>query len=326
MGMHSNDGRRAWSSGGVACLVLAASPAFAQASDPQAAERAFQEGRRLLDARDFAAACPKFAESYRLDAATGTLLALAMCHEGQGKTATAWGEYRKAAERARAEQRPDREQAALEWAHEVEAKLCTLTVVIPSSVAATPGLSAHRDGTEIPRAEWSTPVALDPGEHTVAVRAPGKKPWNATIALGPTADRRTLTVHLVDEPGAESQETGFDFGKLTVAQKAGIGAAAAGVVVLGVGTFFGIRAVRRDDQSDPGCDGNACDPDAKQLRLDAREDGDRATVAFVAGGVLLAGGAGLFFFGQGSGSPRAHVRAVPLVGAREAGVAVGGRF
>jgi RNA polymerase sigma factor (sigma-70 family) len=46
-----------------------------------------------MASNDFATACPKFAESYRLDPAAGTLVGLALCNEGEGKSASAWAEF-----------------------------------------------------------------------------------------------------------------------------------------------------------------------------------------------------------------------------------------
>ena len=56
------------------------------------ADDEFNEGKRLMDAGDTAAACAKFAHSQELDPKLGRLLNLAFCHEQQGKTASAWSE------------------------------------------------------------------------------------------------------------------------------------------------------------------------------------------------------------------------------------------
>ena len=54
-----------------------------------------------MAAGNTAEACARFAESYRFEASSGTLINLALCHEKEGKIATAWAEYRDAARVAR---------------------------------------------------------------------------------------------------------------------------------------------------------------------------------------------------------------------------------
>src|SRR5437868_13300873 len=112
--------------------------ALAQPAGPEAAlaEVLYQKGRELMAQGKFAEACPKFAESYRLDAATGTLLNLASCHESEHKLATAWLEYSEAVNLARHDRREDRIRSAQEHLSSIEPKLSRLTVVVPPSVEA----------------------------------------------------------------------------------------------------------------------------------------------------------------------------------------------
>src|SRR5262245_753369 len=87
---------------GVAVL-LRAEAARAQAPDPSAralAVQLFDQAESLSAERRFAEACPKYAESYRLDPQLGALIHLADCLEQNGQLASAWGSFRDAAELA----------------------------------------------------------------------------------------------------------------------------------------------------------------------------------------------------------------------------------
>src|SRR6187549_3176502 len=113
---------------------------LAHAGDAATAEALFREGRTLMDAGNYAAACPKLEESYAQDPATGTLLALGMCQERAGRTASAWATYSEAASRAKRDGRADRERAAREHMAALEPKLSHLTIDVEPSAAALTGL------------------------------------------------------------------------------------------------------------------------------------------------------------------------------------------
>src|ERR1051325_3142120 len=95
------------------CATLAG-VAHADPRDAAAAEALFDEGKALYAKGDYQAACPKLAESYRLDPGTGALFALALCHERAGKPASAWVEFMEAAGRANTEHNAERETSARE--------------------------------------------------------------------------------------------------------------------------------------------------------------------------------------------------------------------
>ena len=66
-----------------------------------------------------------------------------------------------------------------------------------------------------------------------------------------------------------------------------------GLVALGVGGFFGVQAYQKNQDSLAQCrkgDPNSCSAEGTALRDDARSAGTRATIAMIAGGVLLGTG------------------------------------
>jgi hypothetical protein len=312
-----------------ACVGLSwTSPGAAQSADSAASETLFRDGKRLLDQKDFAHACPKLAESFKLEPATGTLLALAMCHEGEGKIATAWAEYADAAARARREGRPDREQAAREWAAALEAKLSTLTVSVPDAVAKTPGLEVKRDGMALGTAAWGTPVPVDPGDHAIEVTAVGKKPWAKTISIRTAGSREKLSVPALESASVEVAAPPESAGHaLSALQQTGLVVGGLGVIALGIGTYFGIDAIKKNNLSNSqGCSGDVCEGPGYQTRLEARTSGTVSTLAFVGGGAFVIGGAIMYFAGGGSAPKRGAIRAVPSAGESEVGLLVRGSF
>src|SRR5262245_31083842 len=123
---------------GAAILVAAALEtiavrASAQQRDPAAAQALFDEARTLMKSKRFDEACPKLAESQRLDPGIGTQFRLADCYEQQGKLASAWAGFLDVASQAAASGQADREKAARTRAAHLEARLPKLTIVVPAA-------------------------------------------------------------------------------------------------------------------------------------------------------------------------------------------------
>jgi hypothetical protein len=176
-------------------------PAAAQDSNAAIAESLFRDGKRLSAEHKFAEACPKFAESYKLDPGLGTLLNLATCHEAEGKPASAWAEFSEASSRARRDGDNDRAQLAEEHVRALEPKLAHISIALAGSAPA--GLVIKFDGRELSSAALGVQFPVDPGQHQVEASAPGKQNYSQTIEAPGPAGSATVTVpQLQDAPGA----------------------------------------------------------------------------------------------------------------------------
>ena len=187
----------------LALFLLSPRSLFAQTSSTAAAEALFQEGRALFEQGKFAEACPRLAESQRLDPATGTLLALALCQEGLGKLASAWAAFTDVEGRSLREGRDDRVKIAREHAAALKPRLSSLAVDVAAETAALPGLEVEVDGVTVGKGSFSVAVPVDGGEHRVQANAPGKTPFQATVSVKLESDAVRVSIPvLADAPAA----------------------------------------------------------------------------------------------------------------------------
>ncbi len=282
--------------------LFAAAPA--RAANNGAAEELFRQGQALMQAGKYEQACPKLAESQRLDPGTGTLLNLAACHEKEGKLASAWAEYNDAAALAQRDGRDDRVQYCKDHLAAIEPKLARLTINVAAG-AEVPGFEVKLDDAVVGGPSLGVALPVDPGPHQISASAPGKRPWQAslTIRVGPSQEAVTIQ-QLADADGAsEPVNAGApppppraEAGSSGSTQRVvAYGLGGLGIVAAGVGTAFGLTAISKNNESnDKGCFGNECTAPAASLRKDARSAGTISTVAFALGGVALAGGVALF--------------------------------
>ncbi len=168
------------------------------------AEALYQKGRELMAAKDYAAACPKFAESQRLEPATGTLLNLAACHEAEGQLASAWLEFTTAEQAARRDGRADRVLFAQE-------RLAALATRVPSirfrvSNTQSSDLELRLDGVVIAVTARDVEMPLDPGLHEIQASAPGRRPWSTKLQVV-EAQKVTLEVPELALFGTEPNPT-----------------------------------------------------------------------------------------------------------------------
>jgi hypothetical protein len=155
-----------------------------------------------MEAGRFSEACPKLAESQRLDPGGGTILNLAVCYEKDGKLASAWAAYNEALSAAIKDGRKEREQLARERVGALAPKVPRLVVSVPATSEVS-GLEVLLDGQPLRRAAWGVDSAVDAGTHRVEARAPGRAGWSAIVAV-----ESSQSVHRIDVPLLEEERAG----------------------------------------------------------------------------------------------------------------------
>ena len=273
---------------------------FADESVEVRAEALFEEGRRLMAAGQYAAACAKFAASDRLDRGAGTLLNLALCYEKNGQNASAWVTYKDALAEAKKRDHHEFEAQARARIAAIEPTLARLAINVPPA-SEVPGLVVERDGVKLERDEWSTPIPTDPGVHEVSAKAPDHAPWsvNARVAIGQSVIAVTvprLEYAPAPKPRAAGPDAGTDPAAGNTQRTLGIVAGGVGIVGIGLGAVFGLMAKGTYDDTRAHCTAdNRCDAAGLDAGDKARTQATISTVAFVVGGAALAGGAVLYF-------------------------------
>ncbi len=326
-----------------AAALSAPASAIAQpaASDAALADALFQDGKALMNAGQYAQACPKLAESQRLAPASNTLLTLALCHQNQGRTASAWGEFTEAASIAQKERRDDRVKVAREHLKQLEPILSRLTITVAPTSASLQGLEVTRDGVFVGSAVWGTAVPLDPGEHVVEAWAPGKKRWTMTVQLAPNGGRQTVPVPplvsgtgtapaaapvgaLPDQPPASEPASS----PMSSRKIAGFVVGGIGVAALAVGGVFGVRAITQSSEAKKLCPQTSCDnPKAVETNDSAKVSAIVSDIGLGAG--IVGVGVGVFLLVTAPSSPApkpSGITAAPWVGPGGAGVTVRSAF
>jgi hypothetical protein len=333
-----------------AAIMLATVAGSASAGGNEAAAEAlFVEAKKLVAKGRFAEACPKFAESNRLDRGAGTLIHLADCYEKNKQTATAWATYKEAASAAQALGRSDWQKKAEKRATALEPKLAHLTIKVQFPVDK---LEVTKDGAAMSSASWDVPLPVDVGTHAIEASAPGFKPYKTSARVAKDSENIEVAVPKLEEepkpepaaaapavtptpatqPAADATgattnpppaaDTGSGSGLKTV----GWIAVGAGVVGIGVGAVTGLMAVGKNNDSKALCpDEGACrSRDGVDANESAQSLGTVSTIGFIGGGVLVAGG--VLFILTAPKDRTTGMRVVPHAGPGGGGLLFSGAF
>ncbi len=304
----------------VGLLAMSATAALAAPSkaDTAAAQRLFDEGLSLMEAKRYAEACPRLLQSQKLDPGMGTKFRLAECYEAAGLTGSAWRLFTEVAAEARAAGRADRAGQAASKAEALKSKVPFVTLQLAPSVASAKGLSLSIDGEPLPGADVRAPIPVDPGARKLALTADGKGTFEKSFrALEGGTEQ--IAVRELPDAGLGSQRI------------VAIVVGAFGLASVGTGIGVGLLAKSTWDDALVGCSGGVttkCTDEAIDQGRHAELYSHLSTAAFVVGGVAIAVAPILFFTAPSGGRAVVSTAAVvPLFGDGFVGLAVrGGLF
>ena len=335
------------------CTLCEPSTVCAQTADAAAAESLFDEGIKLMEAGSFVQACPKLVESQRLDPAVGTLLYLGECYEKNGQTASAWATFRTAADAAHAQGQSDREKIAHQRADRLQGQLSRLTISVPVD-ALQDGLVVRRDGVEVGRASLGVGVPVDPGKHVIEATAAGKRAWRHEVDVAsqdvvvaiPVLQVQVTPASSVEQrqqepessdgahplsPAGVTRPPQADRGGGETQRTLAWIAGGVGLVGIGTGVFFGLRARSKEIDADSHCrpdDPSQCDSQGVKLLDEGRDAATISNVGFGVGGALLVTGA-ILYLTASPDEPTATASAWslgPIVGQDGGGMTMRGSF
>lgn len=178
------------------------------------------------------------------------------------------------------------------------------------------------DGLSLTERLAGAPVAVEPGEHTFTFEAAGQptlqkklvireseKDRRERVTLGTTDTMTPANSPLATPSGAPPASTpppetssGLGTQKILAIMAGGVG-----VVGIGLGSAFGLITISKKNDAQSACPNLCSSQDGVNKWSDAKDAATLSTVAFIVGGVALAGGAALWFTAPSSGGSSAQV-------------------
>jgi hypothetical protein len=312
--------------------LLMAGFAFAQERDPALATELFNQARDSVKSGDHATACPKFAESQRLDPKVGTLLNLASCLDKIDDLAGALHALQQAVNLC--ESTKDRRlKHARKELEKLEPRVPRLTLELASG--APEGILIKRNAVELTTAILNSPLPVNPGKHVIEVTAPGHEPRTFEIELvesehktqaiapGPAiVEPEPASAPTAPEPVRDEgpRDTGTSSGGSTLGWVLG----GIGVAGLAVATVTGVMILGKNSTASSHCENNLCDAEGMDAAQSGKDLIPINTVAWAVGVVGIGSGAVLLLT-SGPSSPSGESASRPSP-PRGIGIQLGGTF
>lgn len=330
----------------LALATALSSATTAHAQSPEAA-KAFEEGRRLRDQKDYPKAIAAFERSVAASPSIGAYYNLGVCHEAVGDLREAFDAYKTARDLARG--KPDERDREKDIGESIAKLLDShnhLVLVVGEELRRTEGFRVAVDGAEVPPRQYGGPVFRAPLLHDVVVTARGRRELRQkvrnkdtfTASLGEpeaTGLPPSPPFPLPDTGGAGDGGGGWGWQHWT-----GLGLAAAGVGSAVVGVVFTAGYYSEQDrlvtEAEQTCvvrgEKRTCG-EGYQRKIDDNTSSFavKQGVAYGLGAVLIGAGIVLFVTAPSASSSKeqpaaARVRLAPRLGPSATGLDLVGSF
>lgn len=254
-------------------------------ADVTKAQELFEDGRHHVDAGDCTLAITSFRASIQYNDSVGAHLNLANCLAGE--PLAQWQEL-KAAEALARRKNDRRADEARARAEALRPKLALVTIIAPQKDG-----QLLTDAKPVDATYLGEPLAVAGGAHIIELVLPDGTHYTANIAAKVGG---TVTAKLALPAAPESKTTAVDPEAPSPLHRIGLIGVAVGVLGLGAGAVAtGIAATKLSDAKAacpgyPHCSSLAQSNAALDLNDSGRHAATAATIAFIAGGVFVAGG------------------------------------
>jgi len=301
-------------------LTLAGETRAQTSTDADSADALFKSAKAAMDRGDLVTACNQLAESLRLDPAPGTLLNLGECEARSGKVAAALGHFQEGRKALPAGDY--RIAFADDKITVLQRRVARLAVRLRGEAPA--GLRVERDGVLVGEGLLGVTSPVEPGHHVVITTAPGRARTRADVTL---AEGQVETLEIEAGPVALSGEASAPPATNGSNQRTAAWALmGGGAGAVAVGAVLGLVAKGAYDSASSlaNCPRgpSSCNAAGVQGGQTAHTEAGVSTGLFVAGGVLAATGAVLYFSAPKEGG----ASVAPVLGANGAGLSFQGAF
>jgi hypothetical protein len=284
------------------------------------AQELMGEGYKLARRSDFASALDKFQAAYAAYPSPNILINMGTSLRHLGRHAEAADAYEEYLSEPGVDPRRRRELEKL--IKKIDKQVGWLEISVREEES-----EVRLDGRVVDLLALEGPLRVDPGEHTVSVEADGIPTAlrRFTIEVG---DHESLTFEQVKPRPPPAPPPEADHGAVQRAVSYAVGGV--GAASLFVGAVVGGLALSNDSAASDECvavgDTLRCDADGVDLADDAQTQATAATVAFVAGTVLVGAGLAIYLTAPEAGpgdddDSEDGVVTVARVGMVEAGAA-----